>query len=410
MTPSTSTPEPTEPRTAGTAPTTGGSGGSAATTAGTPAGTAAATVRTTHPHTGAVVEQVVVPASIDAPDAADFVESVEVENAVRRAAVGSDELSWSPAELLTGYLDTTWSDRRRFVLRENGVVVAVGDYETRRSGDAAGTAWLDVCVLPEVGRRGFGTVLADHLEALAAAEGRTQLIAYVRSRGDGEPRLTPPTGAGSVPATNVEVRFLRGRGWQLGQVMRCSRLALPPEEEALGEIRDRARASAGDDYRLHSWVGRSPERWLADLALLETRMSTDAPAGGVPEPEDVWTAERFRDEEELALAGPRTRFTAVVEHVPSGHLVGFSQLAAPADLASPAFQQDTLVLREHRGHRLGWLLKVATTDLLTAERPGHPAVITFNAEENRPMLDVNEAVGFVPLEHEGVWSKQLPAR
>ena len=64
------------------------------------------------------------------------------------------------------------------------------------------------------------------------------------------------------------------------------------------------------------------------------------------------------------------------------------------------------MLREHRGHRLGWLLKVATTDLLLAERPGHPAVITYNAEENRPMLDVNEAVGFVPLEHEGVWSKK----
>jgi GNAT superfamily N-acetyltransferase len=357
-----------------------------------------------HPVTGVRVEQLVVPASVDARDAADFLESVEVENAIRRDAVGSDELSWEAAELLPGLLDTTWADRRRFVVRENGVAVGFADYETRREGDAAGTAWVDLGVLPDARRRGYGTLLAEHLESLAAAEGRSQLIAYVRSLGDGEPRLAPPTGFGSVPAGNGEVRFLQQRGWELGQVMRCSRLALPPDEEALAAVRDRARAAAGDEYRLHTWVARSPARWLADLADLETRMSTDAPSGGVDEPEDVWTAERVADEEERSLAGPRTRFTAVVEHVASGRLAGFSQVEAPASRERPAFQQDTLVLREHRGHRLGWLLKVATTDLLLAERPGHPAVITYNAEENRPMLDVNEAVGFVPLEHEGVWS------
>ncbi len=373
--------------------------------------------------THAVVEQIPFPASVspvaaDAPGAtdaaagtddaaADYVAAVDLENAVRRAAIGSDELSWEPDEQLPHLLDDVHSDHRLFGVREQGRIVAVGWYETRREGDAATTAWLDVSVLPEARRRGHGTLLAEHLEQLACAEGRTQVIAYVRSRGEGEPRLLPPTGAGSVPRENGEVRFLLARGWELGQVMRCSRLPLPPDEEALGTVRERARSAAGDAYRLHTWVGRSPERWVDDLAALETRMSTDAPAGGLDEPEDVWTAERWRDEEERSLSGPRTRFTAVVEHVASGRLVGFSQVEAPADRARPAFQQDTLVLREHRGHRLGWLLKVATTDLLLAERPGHPAVFTFNAEENRPMLDVNEAVGFVPFEHEGAWSKKL---
>jgi GNAT superfamily N-acetyltransferase len=299
------------------------------------------------------------------------------------------------------------SDHRLFGVREHGRLVAVGWWETRRDGDAASTAWVDVAVLPEARRRGHGTLLAEHLEQLARAEGRIQLIAYVRSLGEGEPRLLPPTGAGSVPRDNGEVRFLLGRGWELGQVVRCSRMALPPDEEALTAIRDRARSAAGDAYRLHTWVGRSPERWIDDLAALETRMSTDAPAGAIDEPEDVWTAERYRDAEERSLAGPRTRFTAVVEHVASGRLAGFSQVEAPADRSRPAFQQDTLVLREHRGHRLGWLLKVATTDLLQVERPGHPAIFTYNAEENRPMLDVNEAVGFEPFEHEGAWSTKV---
>jgi hypothetical protein len=53
------------------------------------------------------------------------------------------------------------------------------------------------------------------------------------------------------------------------------------------------------------------------------------------------------------------------------------------------------------------LLKVANLSRLAREFPGHPAVITFNAEENRHMLSVNEAVGFVPISQESAWRKDL---
>jgi hypothetical protein len=65
------------------------------------------------------------------------------------------------------------------------------------------------------------------------------------------------------------------------------------------------------------------------------------------------------------------------------------------------------VLKDHRGHKLGMLLKVANLAHLEREYPGRSSVITWNAEENRFMLDVNEAVGFVPIGHEGAWKKLL---
>jgi len=61
----------------------------------------------------------------------------------------------------------------------------------------------------------------------------------------------------------------------------------------------------------------------------------------------------------------------------------------------------------HRGRRLGMLLKLANIEHLQRLRPGHPAIVTYNAEENRHMLDVNEAVGFVPIGREGAWKKTL---
>jgi len=97
--------------------------------------------------------------------------------------------------------------------------------------------------------------------------------------------------------------------------------------------------------------------------------------------------------------------TSAVLHAPSGNLAGFTQLSVPAELERPVWQEDTLVLREHRGHRLGMLLKIANLQHLARLHPGHPSVITFNAEENRHMLDVNDAIGFTPMGYEGAWKR-----
>jgi hypothetical protein len=160
-------------------------------------------------------------------------------------------------------------------------------------------------------------------------------------------------------------------------------------------------------YEVVTWLGPTPAERLTDLALLLTRMSTDAPTAGLDEPEDVWTAERVAAHDARVQSGPRIPLTAAVEHRPSGRLVAFNQLSVPFDRTRPVSQEDTLVLSEHRGHRLGMLVKLANLAQLQRERPGHPSVLTWNAEENRHMLSVNEAVGFVPIGYEGAWRLDL---
>lgn len=99
--------------------------------------------------------------------------------------------------------------------------------------------------------------------------------------------------------------------------------------------------------------------------------------------------------------------TTAARHIETDTLVGFTELVCAHDPSTPVFNHNTLVLHEHRGHRLGMLIKTANLRLLAETAPGHPSVYTWNAEENRHMLDVNEELGFVPVGYEGSWKKVL---
>jgi hypothetical protein len=136
-------------------------------------------------------------------------------------------------------------------------------------------------------------------------------------------------------------------------------------------------------------------------------MSVDMPAADLEVDEETWTEERVVAHDEAEVAGGRPLLVTVALHVPSGRLAGINELSVANDRTRPVGQEDTLVLYEHRGRRLGMLLKAANLQELAKIAPDAPLVFTFNAEENRPMLDVNEAIGFRPVGYDGSWQKSL---
>ena len=115
------------------------------------------------------------------------------------------------------------------------------------------------------------------------------------------------------------------------------------------------------------------------------------------------------EENLAAFLGNRNMSMAISQHIASGELCGFNELVIGPDLTRATHQEDTLVLTQHRGHRLGLLVKCAGLLAWRQVAPESPRVITYNAEENRPMLDINEAIGFVPVIYEGAWKKVLPS-
>jgi RimJ/RimL family protein N-acetyltransferase len=74
--------------------------------------------------------------------------------------------------------------------------------------------------------------------------------------------------------------------------------------------------------------------------------------------------------------------------------------AVEADPDNPGWghQQLTAVIRKHRGHRLGLLVKTAMLDWLAEAEPQLERIVTGNAAVNRHMIAINDQLGYELLE------------
>jgi hypothetical protein len=199
-------------------------------------------------------------------------------------------------------------------------------------------------------------------------------------------------------------------GARLAMAEKRRRLVLPPADpERLCDLAEAVRR-ASPGHRLVHWVGPTPAEWLDDVARLLVQMSTDAPTGDLAFTPERWTADRVAETDAAAAAnGVRAVVTAAA--APDGHLVAFTEASTCVVADGFAQQGNTLVTREHRGRRLGLRVKLANLELLVRAHPEVRAIDTFNADENRWMLAVNEAMGFVAIHHVEDWELDVrPAR
>lgn len=340
---------------------------------------------------------------------------VRARNAVIRAEWGNDDFVGTEREALSDLQHQRYTRRRRVVALVDG---AEGDPE-RVVGYArldlplqenTHTGYADIGVLPGHRGRGIGTALHAAAQDLARGDGRTKLVAetdHAVEPPEGAGALSAPTGSGRVPADDPSVRWAQARGWRLEQVVRHSRLHLPVDPEVLARERAAALGRAGGDYRVVQWQDTCPDEWLDQFALLNTRMSTDVPLAGLDFEEDRWDAERIRTTESQILGRGEHLLTSAVEHVPTGTLAAFSSFQVPSHSDEFVWQGDTLVLREHRGRRLGMLVKIAQLDLIARTLPAVRRISTWNAEENSWMLHINVALGFRPEGCVGEWQAAL---
>jgi ADP-ribose pyrophosphatase YjhB (NUDIX family)/GNAT superfamily N-acetyltransferase len=267
--------------------------------------------------------------------------------------------------------------RLAVVALEDARVVGAMLFEYRLQ-DNLDTVDVEIDVPPENRRRGVGTALWQWAETRAAQLGRTIFQT--------ELGIPSEPWAGSAFAAKL--------GFTVEHVEDHLVVPLPYDEARLASLRESAGELEG--YTLTSWVGACPPEHQQAYADLHTAMDNDVPTGGMTRETVPWTVERLAASEERVARS----YLALVSmaHTLDGEPAGYTLLYLSKDDPEYAQQDDTLVLRDHRGHNLGTHLKLANLDQLAKHRVAQPYLHTWTALSNTAMQKVNARFGFSTVE------------
>jgi GNAT superfamily N-acetyltransferase len=311
-----------------------------------------------------------------------------------------DKPGWQRSERLAMALDEAGPEEHRCLSAvsdrhsdsDGGRVVGMGDLTMYRRENRH-LAELSVAVLAGARRQGVGRAIVTEAERVARQAGRRELggmdevpvrSGYESASGAFAGRL------GFVPAQHMVKRELR--------------VPLSPDHAFALNLDPR---SSPPGYSLITFADRWPDAFIEDRCELGRRMSTDVPLGDQERDEEVWDEASVRQIEASLAAQNRAKITTAAMHDATGRLVAFTEIAVPLGAPASSWQHDTLVIREHRGHSLGFATKVTNLSAVTAAYPAIRTINTWNAAENTYMIAVNEALGFEVVAHSTFWTKQL---
>ena len=116
--------------------------------------------------------------------------------------------------------------------------------------------------------------------------------------------------------------------------------------------------------------------------MLVGSVVTEAPTGGLEVEPEVFDADRIRADEVVFEAAGRTKYTTLAL-APDGSVAAYTEIAIPSYDPGRGYQWGTLVLRAHRGHRLG-LAPRWRTCRLQRERPDRAALLHLERRGQHP--------------------------
>lgn len=261
-----------------------------------------------------------------------------------------------------------------WLARDSGELVgyALADLPVEDNTDAA---HLGGVVHPKARRRGVGRALMDAAVALTRDEGRTRVYSGAWRGTDGVPAL--------------ETLGFSAEGLGVNAVRRVDLHGAPAG--LWDRLYDEASAHARD-YELVRQVGPTPDELVDEMVRLHDAIN-DAPLSDPDSEPDHFDADRIRAYDAAMAARRQTVYRVMARHRATGDWAGLSLLCVDEFDPTVAHQEDTSVVRDHRGHRLGLLMKAEMLRWMAHDRPEVAATDTWNATSNHHMIAVNERLG-----------------
>jgi GNAT superfamily N-acetyltransferase len=257
-------------------------------------------------------------------------------------------------------------------------------------------SYVELVVHPAYRRRGVGRFMYAHALETVRAAGRRRVMASSTRQVPGGPERD---GAGSAFA---EAMGLQPALTDIRRKLEVSHVDPAVHDRLLAEAWARA-----DGYSLVKWRDRVPDEYVDDVAYLDGRLVTDAPMGDLAlEPERI-DAARVRQREEAQAARGTRSYAAGMRHDASGRLVALTALGLEKTIPEHAWQWITLVDPDHRGHRLGTIVKIENLRYALEHETALRSIDTWNAESNAYMISINDAMGFRAIDAGVEWQVEI---
>lgn len=260
------------------------------------------------------------------------------------------------------------------------------------TADNLTVAYADLVTHPDQRRRGVGTALLAELERRARAAGRGRLLTEVFVPGEAD----EPTG---------DQAFATRRGYEVANREGTKAVDLAASEPSWSAL-DAEVAAAMGDYRVVTWRDECPEEYVNGFGAALSRAMSLIPQGDLDLEDREWTPDQVRAAEkhrrEIGLVTIES-----VAIAPDGTVVGLTGIRVSREDPRVAHIGLTMVLPEHRGHRLGLATKLASHRALREAVPDCRLVATSNAEVNTHMNAINDVMGYRQLETLVEYQKRL---
>lgn len=282
-----------------------------------------------------------------------------------------------------------------WVARDGDELLGIAEL-TLPQQDNLDNSWLDLAVHPAYRRRGVGTALLAAAVAQARAEGRKRVVADVVEPRSGGPERSP--GPRAFAAKHGAKRALE-------EVRRRLPLSTVDQTRLDAALKRAWGHAAG--YSLVRWTEAAPDDIVAGIAALDSDFLNQAPLGDM-----IWEAERVdvprvRAIEQAVRDRGWRRCHIAARHDASGDVVAWTTLSLCGESDDHAWQHITLVRPDHRGHRLGTVIKLENLRFTRERFPALEVIDTCNASVNDHMVAINDLMGFQPVDLNVGWQLEL---
>ncbi|MFP5283563.1 MAG: GNAT family N-acetyltransferase, partial [Actinomycetes bacterium] len=235
--------------------------------------------------------------------------------------------------------------------------------------------WAELTVHPEHRRRGHGSELLTEVIRQAIEAGRTTIWVGAAEDDSGARAFVERFGF-TYASHDARRRQVLAEG----------------DAAAVDALYEQARRAAAA-YEVERLPFPVSDEVLAELVEV-TAAINDAPMGDLTYEDERFDLQRLRDMQTARAGVGDHVYRVVARHRETGRAGGHTVVVVHPLRPTHGWQGDTAVAREHRGHRLGLLVKIEMMRWLAEDEPQLEVIETWNHADNAFMINVNEAIGY----------------